>query len=102
MPAAAIDEKRAHLQKVNDEKLIPLKDKSGAALTPAEELRLVADVFGGGGGAEKGERGEPLPPAPPPGAARKKSGAASSARADSTRHTEKPVHAHAKSASLWQ
>ena len=41
------------IREVNDEKLIPLKDRSGAALTPAEELRLVADVFGGdvsGGG----------------------------------------------------
>ena len=37
------------IREVNDEKLIPLKDRSGAALTPAEELRLVADVFGGGG-----------------------------------------------------
>ena len=41
------------IREANDEKLIPLKDRSGAALTPAEELRLVADVFGGdvsGGG----------------------------------------------------
>ncbi len=37
------------IREANDEKLIPLKDRSGAALTPAEELRLVADVFGGDG-----------------------------------------------------
>jgi serine/threonine protein kinase len=68
------------IREVNDEKLIPLKDKSGAALTPAEELRLVADVFGGGGGAEKGKKG----------------GAHTSARADSSKNTEKrTVHAHA-------
>jgi hypothetical protein len=73
------------IREVNDEKLIPLKDKSGAALTPAEELRLVADVFGGGGGAEKGKKG----------------GAHTSARADSSKNTEKrTVHAHAKSARL--
>ena len=89
------------IREVNDEKLIPLKDKSGAALTPAEELRLVADVFGGGGvSAEKGERGEPEAP-PPSSAARKKGGAHTSARADSSKNTEKrTVHAHAKSARL--
>ena len=47
------------IREANDEKLIPLKDRSGAALTPAEELDLVADVFGGdvsGGGVSRKRR----------------------------------------------
>ena len=47
------------IREVNDEKLIPLKERSGAALSPAEELRLVADAVGGGGGGGGGSGSAP-------------------------------------------
>lgn len=36
------------IREVNDARLIPLKEKSGAALSAEEELALIADVFGAG------------------------------------------------------
>ena len=59
------------IREVNDEKLIPLKERSGAALSPAEELRLVADAVGSGGDGGGGGGGNALGAHP---GARKKSG----------------------------